>query len=79
MNSDNELFLNERFIVSDIEKINGLTHCKVKLADGITVNEMLQNIMPFGQVEILRELIPSMNDIFISQVNKFNAEHNKEE
>lgn len=79
MNSENELLLNERFIVSDIEKINGLTHCKVKLADGITVNEMLQNIMPFGQVEILRELIPSMNDIFISQVNKFNAEHNKEE
>lgn len=79
MNSDNELLLNSRFSVSDIEKINGLTHFKVKISDGITVNEMLQNIMSFGQVEILRELIPSMNDIFISQVNKFNAEHNKEQ
>lgn len=45
--------------------------CKaqVKLTPGSTANQLLESILPVAQIISFKEIIPSMNDIFISKVN----------
>lgn len=49
-------------------------HCKaqVVLTPGSTANQLLEAILPVAQIHSFREIIPSMNDIFISKVNAEN-------
>jgi ABC-2 type transport system ATP-binding protein len=49
-------------------------HCRaqVKLTPGSTANQLLEAILPVAQIHSFREIIPSMNDIFISKVNAEN-------
>ncbi len=42
---------------------------RVKLKGKATSNDILQGILPAVKIQSFREIIPSMNDIFISQVN----------
>jgi ABC-2 type transport system ATP-binding protein len=42
----------------------------VKLAANTKPNDLLQAVMPFAEINSLREVIPSMNDIFIMKVNE---------
>ncbi|MCR8557116.1 ATP-binding cassette domain-containing protein [Mucilaginibacter sp. BJC16-A38] len=42
---------------------------KIKLAEGNTSNDVLQYLIPKTRVNMLQEVIPSMNEIFIEQVN----------
>ena len=42
---------------------------KIKLNTGSTSNDVLQYLIPKTQVNMLQEVIPSMNEIFIEQVN----------
>lgn len=46
-------------------------NCKaqVVLTKGSTANQLLESILPVAEIHSFRELIPSMNDIFISKVN----------
>jgi len=48
----------------------GLNKAKIKLADGIRLNTLLQAIIPHVEVEFCTEQIPSIRDIFIEEVNK---------
>jgi ABC-2 type transport system ATP-binding protein len=43
---------------------------KIKLNDGITSNDVLQYLLPKTRINQLQEVIPSMNEIFIENVNK---------
>ena len=43
---------------------------KISLKPGSTSNEVLQFLLPKTNITMLQEVIPSMNDIFIEQVNK---------
>ncbi|MBI3502528.1 MAG: ABC transporter ATP-binding protein [Bacteroidetes bacterium] len=55
-----------------LEKNQEGTHCKVKvkLLRNKTPNDLLETILPFVQIQGLREILPSMNDIFISKVKE---------
>lgn len=46
----------------------------VKLAEGSNVNALLQNLIPAVEIRGLKEIVPSMNDIFIDVVNRKNQE-----
>ncbi|MGZ3767209.1 MAG: ABC transporter ATP-binding protein [Mucilaginibacter sp.] len=46
---------------------------KISLKPGSTANEVLQYLIPKVQVNMLQEVIPSMNEVFIEQVNKKSA------
>jgi ABC-2 type transport system ATP-binding protein len=49
----------------------GDTHdVRVKLLGGNKPNDLLKAVMPFAEINSLREVIPSMNDIFIMKVNQ---------
>lgn len=43
---------------------------RIKLKAGSTSNEVLQYLIPQTHINMLKEVIPSMNEIFIEQVNK---------
>jgi ABC-2 type transport system ATP-binding protein len=46
---------------------------KVSLKPGHTSNDILQYLIPKVNVNMLQEIIPSMNEVFIEQVNKKSA------
>ncbi len=45
----------------------------IKLAPSVTINQLIQNLLPVCELRSLNEVIPSMNDIFISKVNEENT------
>jgi ABC-2 type transport system ATP-binding protein len=45
----------------------------VKLNPGKKSNDVLQYLLPKVQINMLKEVIPSMNEIFIDRVNKKSA------
>jgi ABC-2 type transport system ATP-binding protein len=45
---------------------------QVELSSGATANQLLQAILPVVDIHSFREIIPSMNDIFIRKVNEGN-------
>ena len=54
------------------ENISDGDHMKarIKLENGNQTNELLSSLLPNVQILSFKEIIPSMNDIFISQVSK---------
>lgn len=50
-------------------------HCKAKvqLSGNTKSNDLLHAVMPVAEIHSFREVIPSMNDIFITQVNAENT------
>jgi len=47
-----------------------LYKAKIKLPDETRPNDLLQNLIPHLVINSFNEIIPSMNDIFISKVKK---------
>ncbi|HRY99827.1 MAG TPA: ATP-binding cassette domain-containing protein, partial [Bacteroidales bacterium] len=54
-------------------RANGIASVRARLAPGQSPNQLLRSLMPLGQVQGFREIIPSMNDIFIRRVNEDKA------
>lgn len=54
---------------------NGLIHCKVKLLNNSKLNDLLRVAIDHVEVEEVKEVIPSMNDIFIKVVNQKETNH----
>lgn len=66
--------LNKDYIVMD-EQIDGeILHARVKILNNNTTNQMLSTLMQFGNIHAISEIIPSMNDIFISMVNNHSVQ-----
>jgi ABC-2 type transport system ATP-binding protein len=47
---------------------------KIKLDKSLQTNDLLQCVMPHAQVKAMHEIVPTMNDIFISTVEE-NEKH----
>lgn len=65
----------EKVLKSDveiIEKFKGVEYntLKIKLNNGISSNELLEQLLPYLSIISFNEIIPSMNDIFIRVVNE---------
>ena len=45
----------------------------IKLLGNLTTNEMIRILLPMGDIIGFREIIPSMNDIFIQVVENTNS------
>jgi ABC-2 type transport system ATP-binding protein len=64
----NALWTNFEIITKNDEE--GVNKVRVKLLNNKTVNDLLQAIIPAVNVLALNEVVPSMNDIFISKVKE---------
>ncbi len=59
---------------------NGMTSARIKIMDDTDSNLLLQQLMPVAHVISFKELVPSMNDIFIKTVTgRFPLEHQSSE
>ena len=67
-----EAALNSNYEILQKSKINGHHAVQVKLHHQTNDNELLSLILPVVEVISFKELIPSMNDIFINVVNQMN-------
>ena len=57
-------------VVTETAGEDNLHTIKVKLKAGSTSNDILQYLLPTTRVNMLHEVIPSMNEIFIEKVSK---------
>lgn len=64
----------DKFSVMEISSAANQHHYVVKVLDGGSANQLLQFVMEYGNVMSFNEVLPSMNDIFIQQVEKYNEE-----
>ncbi len=46
----------------------GKFHVVFKVGDSITTNDVIQKFLPYGDLELFREILPGINDIFIELV-----------
>ena len=53
----------------DTREEHGIIHAKIKLLGKATINDVLASLLPHITLHGLREVIPSMDEIFISSVN----------
>lgn len=50
-----------------------VTKAQIQLTPGSTSNQLLSSVLPVVQIHSFKELVPSMNDIFIKKVSEGNA------
>jgi len=70
LNEDLKSIMDGKFQLTEEIKEDNLTKIKIKTIAEVTKNELIQAVMPFAEIITFHEVIPSMNDIFISQVEK---------
>lgn len=60
--------------VKDAQTGDGTANYKLKIIDHSGANNLLQFCMQYGEVLSFQEVLPSMNDIFIHQVENYNQQ-----
>lgn len=60
--------LSPHFVISNFEDHDGLSQFNVKISDTSSPNDLVLNLIRIGELVGFSELLPSMNDIFISTV-----------
>ena len=64
----------ETFSVLETSSSANQRHYVVKVHEGGNSNQLLKFVMDYGNILEFTEILPSMNDIFIQQVEKYNSE-----
>jgi len=68
-----DLSLRYQYEIIEKETLTDSSSMKVKLLDNnVTTNQLIQSILPFGNIISFEEEIPTMNNIFIKLVEKEN-------
>ena len=71
INSDtNNVLHSELFTILNTQQNENITTWKVQLTEQVTGNQLLQYLLPFCNIITFKEILPSMNEIFIKQVNE---------
>ena len=68
------LFTDQQFKLLSTESKNGERTAKVKLEEKSSSNELLRQLIPQVEVVSFQEILPSVNDIFIQEVNRTGSE-----
>lgn len=75
LDSEREIpMLSEIYNVMETSSSENRRHYVVKVLEGGSANQLLQYVMNYGNILSFNEILPSMNDIFIQQVEKYNEE-----
>lgn len=73
-----EQILAEKFDLMSTKKLSHSTRYIVRIPENLTGNHLLQHIMEHCTICAFEEVLPSMNDIFIEQVENFNHQNSHE-
>ncbi|MGB4654466.1 MAG: ATP-binding cassette domain-containing protein [Bacteroidales bacterium] len=64
-------------IIDSKPEDNNILNITYKVNDNLTSNDLLQFLIPKAKIHHVSELIPSMNEVFISVVNKTSGKQNQ--
>lgn len=64
--------LSASYQILKLEQQNGHTTCRFKLLENTSTNQLIGDLLPHGTIVGVKELIPSVNDIFINVVEGTN-------
>lgn len=70
MGFTNALWTDAKLLEHSAEE--GINKARVQLLGNTKTNDLLQSLLPAVQIQSFKEIIPSMNDIFIAAVNQEN-------
>ncbi|MCX6271191.1 MAG: DUF4162 domain-containing protein, partial [Bacteroidetes bacterium] len=73
--SDIRSFLPSPMTLESVENEEDCLKAKIKLMPGSGPNDLLSVLIPHVEVHSLHEIIPTMNDIFITTVNQYKHHH----
>lgn len=59
----------DQFSLIDVIPQNNQYHLSVQLHEQVSGNQLIQLLLPHGNVVTFKEILPTMNEIFIKQVN----------
>lgn len=77
-NGGQEIDFPADFSILEKSQNNAMSTFTIQLGHGIDANMLLQHCMKYGNINAFSEILPSMNDIFIQQVENYNKEHQNE-
>ncbi len=66
------LFDNHTFQLLETSQKNGHKQSRIKIAEGSSSNDLLKQLLSQAEVNAFEEILPSVNDIFIQEVNQSN-------
>lgn len=78
IDSDIVNLLPAEYEILGTEKMNGYTLFTMKISQNATPNQLLQFFIGHASVHSFKEILPSMNEIFIDKVNSYNKSHQHE-
>ncbi len=78
IDSDIVNLLPTEYEILGTEKMNGYTLFTMKISQNATPNQLLQFFIGHASVHSFKEILPSMNEIFIDKVNSYNKSHQHE-
>lgn len=70
--------LNHRFEVLDFVEKQHTTTAMVRIPEGLSVKDLLDDVLNNGTLIAFNEILPTMNEIFIEQVETFNHQNNEQ-
>ena len=65
----NLLLSKNNYSVTNLKDIHDVHYSMVKINNGRTPNELLMQILPQAELVSFKEILPSINDIFIKEVS----------
>lgn len=69
-NNTEVLINNQLFTIINSSQVESLFKLRVQLNENVSGNLLLQQLLPISNVLTFKEILPSMNEIFIKQVNE---------
>lgn len=70
--------LSHRFEVLDFVEKQHTTTAMVRIPEGLSVKDLLDDVLNNGTLIAFNEILPTMNEIFIEQVETFNRQNNEQ-
>jgi len=70
INCDLKAQQNDNYEIIDQIKEDETTIARIKTNKLLSANELLQNMISYGEIRSFKEIIPSMNDVFISKIKQ---------
>ncbi len=70
---------NQQFEICSRQDNDYYTRFEIKIPENRTTNEMLQLFMQYSDIHAFNEIMPTMNEIFIEQVEQANQQRSHEE
>ena len=68
--TDIRSLLENGFELMEEKRLDGIQTMKIRLNEGRKPNELIQNLLPYAEIQSFHEIIPTMNDIFIRKVEE---------